>query len=410
MDYRAISSKEVPAISMTAKRQRAAAEYVPMENLTRGLFYLLALGAGVGLAAGLWGFFQVQADYRWAWLIFSAAYALFAPRTLQLPNDAVMRPAIAMPLAAMLLLPPALTVLVPFPGLLLAARREGRPWLQEAPALGQMSLALFAGGHVYWTAGAWPLLQPWGQLPPAILALGTHLLLNRLAASVIMAHRQQKPLAAIGRLNLAQIGWEYFTVHGLGFLFALLYRSEGALGIAAAAIFLHAISRLISRSTLVPRLHQAALTDILTGAENRRAWEELVQRAPNFVGSLLLFDLDKFKAINDRYGHEKGDEVLQDFAAEIKAELRRDDRLFRLGGDEFAVLVPHGLEASVKVQHRVTTMCRRWSNKWQQQNIQISATFSRVVVPVEAASLPAALSLADKRLLEKKRTMQTGCL
>jgi diguanylate cyclase (GGDEF)-like protein len=95
----------------------------------------------------------------------------------------------------------------------------------------------------------------------------------------------------------------------------------------------------------------AATTDPLTGIANRRAFLESAQRSlkqrlrtPQPV-SALLFDLDRFKSINDRYGHAAGDRVLRTFADVAVIELRSTDLLGRIGGEEFGAVL-FGAEAS----------------------------------------------------------------
>src|SRR5690606_34520570 len=101
---------------------------------------------------------------------------------------------------------------------------------------------------------------------------------------------------------------------------------------------------------LSERQHQQLLAmatlDPLTGAPNRRALEvelpEAVQhhRQRAEPMALAVLDLDHFKRINDRHGHEVGDRVLVDLVARIQGVLRKRDRLFRLGGEEFVLLLP----------------------------------------------------------------------
>jgi diguanylate cyclase (GGDEF)-like protein len=85
----------------------------------------------------------------------------------------------------------------------------------------------------------------------------------------------------------------------------------------------------------------------LTGCFNRRAFYELfpreVERARRLGhGVALVFaDIDHFKAINDRHGHETGDRVLQQLSSRLRGIIRETDLLFRWGGEEFVVLLPH---------------------------------------------------------------------
>lgn len=96
------------------------------------------------------------------------------------------------------------------------------------------------------------------------------------------------------------------------------------------------------------RLHEAearADRDVLTGLHNRRRFEEDLQR--QFAQShrndcrlsLLYFDLDDFKDVNDKYGHDAGDKVLRSVAQALTLQSRRNEGLYRVGGDEFAILV-----------------------------------------------------------------------
>ncbi|GAB6900268.1 putative bifunctional diguanylate cyclase/phosphodiesterase [Kineosporia succinea] len=92
---------------------------------------------------------------------------------------------------------------------------------------------------------------------------------------------------------------------------------------------------------VLARAKHEALTDELTGAANRRAMVMAIDRslAANTEVALLLIDLDRFKLINDRYGHSVGDRLLQDVSASFDRHVPAGGLLARLGGDEFAVLL-----------------------------------------------------------------------
>jgi diguanylate cyclase (GGDEF)-like protein len=126
--------------------------------------------------------------------------------------------------------------------------------------------------------------------------------------------------------------------------------------------FLGAIDRLLARLAILSRL------DELTGLANRRAFAEdlasaiaMAARANQSV-SLLMLDVDYFKAFNDTYGHQQGDEALRTVAACVAKSLtRRSDFAARYGGEEFAVVLPvTEIDGAVQVAERIrSTVVRR---------------------------------------------------
>lgn len=107
------------------------------------------------------------------------------------------------------------------------------------------------------------------------------------------------------------------------------------------------------------RLRQAALTDSLTGLPNRRyAMERLEQDWSASTRnqrplSVMMIDVDRFKSINDTYGHDAGDAVLKQVAAALRKAARTEDVICRIGGEEFLVISPDtGIQAAVKVADR----------------------------------------------------------
>lgn len=94
------------------------------------------------------------------------------------------------------------------------------------------------------------------------------------------------------------------------------------------------------------KLQVSAVTDVLTGLYNRRlfteSFEKELNRARRYTHplGLVILDLHRFKEVNDRYGHPRGDEVLRAAAATLQKALRTSDSAFRIGGDEFALLLP----------------------------------------------------------------------
>jgi diguanylate cyclase len=167
--------------------------------------------------------------------------------------------------------------------------------------------------------------------------------------------------------------------------------------------------------TLTERLARAqveALNDPLTRLLNRRGFEEVVSKlydgsAPLAGASLLLIDIDEFKAINDTYGHLVGDQVLRAVAQILRARIKGADIACRLGGDEFAVLLPDTNVAGATAlaeQIRTTLLQRRLRLVERNQfveNVTLSIGIANVA---KEASLESLIQRADLALYAAKRS------
>ena len=147
--------------------------------------------------------------------------------------------------------------------------------------------------------------------------------------------------------------------------------------------------------------------DFLTEVCNARAFYEIVAteclRANRYLHPLTVayIDLDKFKKVNDRFGHQKGDQVLKLFAATIRQNIRRLDTVARLGGDEFALLLP---ETNLEDAQRFLPRLRdQLLSEMQRQNWPI--TFSMGVLTCTAApsSVEDLMRQADDLMYEVKK-------
>lgn len=119
------------------------------------------------------------------------------------------------------------------------------------------------------------------------------------------------------------------------------------------------LTDLTEQKRVEERLRELATTDALTGAHNRRHFFELAEaelaRAGRYRHSLCvgMLDLDHFKAVNDRFGHQVGDEALQLVVAAARAQLRKPDVVGRYGGEEFALMLPEtSLDDAAEVLER----------------------------------------------------------
>lgn len=161
------------------------------------------------------------------------------------------------------------------------------------------------------------------------------------------------------------------------------------------------------------KLHQLATTDGLTQVANRycfdgylqQEWQRSIRdRRPL---SLILCDVDFFKQYNDRYGHQAGDECLQQVAQAIGKALKRPaDLVARYGGEEFVVILPETNQAgAIKVAERIQLEIEKLQIPHAASKISDSVTLSvglSSVVPTQASSPEELVAEADARLYEAK--------
>lgn len=136
------------------------------------------------------------------------------------------------------------------------------------------------------------------------------------------------------------------------------------------------------RKQLELELEQLALFDALTGLPNRRALMDQLPKAMARCArtrqsmALLFMDLDGFKAVNDTYGHDAGDEVLQQFAQRIQSHLRGTDTLFRLGGDEFTLILENLADEAQDAEHKAQQLLETMQSQFELTNAQVSLSSS----------------------------------
>lgn len=173
----------------------------------------------------------------------------------------------------------------------------------------------------------------------------------------------------------------------------------------AISMLLYSISAvLMATDRLRAELEELAAHDSLTGAYTRRHMNEACLqelercRRHGHVMSLLLMDLDHFKAINDSYGHQCGDRALMEFASQVKTLLRRSDQLGRFGGEEFVLLLPETpLDVALTVAERIRAMIDQ-STREPHYTVSIGVTTNQLAHD----NLDTLLARADSALYRAK--------
>lgn len=158
------------------------------------------------------------------------------------------------------------------------------------------------------------------------------------------------------------------------------------------------------------KLQLNAVTDPLTGLYNRRlfgeAFEKELNRARRYGQplGLVILDLHRFKEVNDKHGHPRGDEVLRAAATTLKKALRTSDSAFRIGGDEFALLLPQTDAAqALALSRRVGTVFEE-SIAHLQMGVSVSMDHGVATFPQDGDHADQLIRVADERLYHLKHT------
>ncbi len=198
----------------------------------------------------------------------------------------------------------------------------------------------------------------------------------------------------------------------------ILIMSTMALGIAALLTQQRANARQLEArirdrtgelSAANRRLQELAVTDPLTGLCNRRALFDLLrreidreQRHPHGL-AVILFDLDHFKEVNDRYGHAAGDLVLRHVAEVAGREVRGTDTLARYGGEEFVLVAPETDEAdALLLAERMRSVLRSAHVAVDGQDLRVTASFGVAMLRPDDRQPEQLLRRADQALYAAK--------
>jgi diguanylate cyclase (GGDEF)-like protein len=158
-------------------------------------------------------------------------------------------------------------------------------------------------------------------------------------------------------------------------------------------------------------LEMIAAIDWLTGIYNRRHFETVAHaelaRSQRYIRplSVLMIDIDRFKAVNDRFGHAVGDRVLQVVADVCRAAKRDTDVVARLGGEEFTILLPETTDsAAAQFAERLRYQVRDCSFTVEGQKLPITISIGIAGATLETSGIEELMRLADQALYEAKHS------
>jgi diguanylate cyclase (GGDEF)-like protein len=166
---------------------------------------------------------------------------------------------------------------------------------------------------------------------------------------------------------------------------------------------------LIDRGNLVKELEELAITDPLTGIWNRRYLykqaEMEFQRAQRYqqAFSILMIDIDRFKRINDSYGHTVGDTVLQALVPSVTNSLRKTDSFGRFGGEEFLLLLPEtDLDTAIIIAERIRRNIENLIIAYREIKVSITVSIGVSSYRIDDNTVELIIQRADAALYQAK--------
>jgi two-component system cell cycle response regulator len=188
-------------------------------------------------------------------------------------------------------------------------------------------------------------------------------------------------------------------------------RARVQVGLRIATLQARLAERVSQLQVARDHLARLASTDALTELYSRRSWFDLANaefsrsRRHNRPFSIMVADLDSFKQINDTFGHEGGDKVLQQFAGMLRMECRNSDSIGRIGGEEFALLHPEtSMDAAGVIAARIIASCRRLRVSTPTGDVRCSCSIGIAERVLRDDTVESVLRRADAALYNAKRS------
>jgi len=235
---------------------------------------------------------------------------------------------------------------------------------------------------------------------------------------VILQHRQKSRPAEIGAALM------YFIFALCLFIAASIALSQGKemdveliklyamvnfTALPAAYVGMSVFVIYMLASDLAEEMKLLAMTDPLTNCLNRRGF---YQQANQLISELhkqsqhvclIYYDIDKFKAINDQYGHSGGDHVLVSMTQLLQQHVKKEDLIGRIGGEEFVILVGRShYQDAINVAERLRGVVNSTPINYDKHSIDVTASFGVVNIVQDNTSIEHAINLADTALYQAK--------
>lgn len=283
-------------------------------------------------------------------------------------------------------------------------------WLPEN--LWPYSLVVYVG--LVWTTSINPHVGAQMVLVPATAAVTLFV-----SAFIIVKHKERpRPAEWAAATSMVIFAFTQGIAAGMAALqgatadpaYQALYAHYNFLTLPAGYTAMGMFVIFMLASDISIEMKEIAIRDQLTGLLNRRGLGEqgsmayALARRHNTLVSVIMTDIDRFKRINDEYGHATGDKALSYFADLLRESRRTEDILARCGGEEFVLILPGtGLADAIGVADTLREKIECNSMQFEETTLQMTASFGVATISSQDACLADTVSRADRALYRSKR-------
>ena len=185
---------------------------------------------------------------------------------------------------------------------------------------------------------------------------------------------------------------------------AIMYQEYGYVGFAIASSCILALQFAFEKQAKVTQIEEESYTDILTGAKNKKFYLESLPEEFNKSCAIFFIDFNGFKEINDKYGHDIGDEVIIQGGNILKKAVREKDEVIRFGGDEFMLVIADADRDICKsIINRIDSLCEENIYTNGDLSIKLSMSIGVAICPEESNIKDELATIADDKMYKAKQ-------
>lgn len=183
----------------------------------------------------------------------------------------------------------------------------------------------------------------------------------------------------------------------------IMYQDNGYVGLAIASSYIFALRLAFDKQAKANQIEAESYTDVLTGVKNKKYYIESLPEEFTSSCAIFFIDFNGFKGINDKYGHDVGDDIIILGGEILSKAVREKDDVIRFGGDEFMLLISDAdRDVCREVIKRIENLCEEMTYKKGEIEIKISMAIGIAICPEESNLKDELATIADEKMYKAK--------